>query len=346
MMRRRCGWFCWLALLLLLLPGCVSFDWALNPFGQGAGDPPALPPASSDTTPVVTGPDGAPAADSVYLRPLRPVDVFDPALTPEQRDLGRLRQEMDVMQETVLSMGERLKEMSLQAQYFGGVSYEASGEYGAALEVYKGILESPGESPYAADSCFRLGSIYKNRYNNYDEAVRYFKRLIADYPASPRVRSVYYELGETYGRTGDYESANVYFRRLVSGFPSADKAPDAQYEIAQNLARLNNQAGAVDACRQLLSRYPSSQVADDAQYKIGEYLRQLGRHQEALAAYQQVIDRWPRSGLASFAQFEIGQTQAQLGNNAAARAAFEQYLRRYPDAVYADRARMRLESLR
>lgn len=332
---------------LLLLSGCASFDWVLNPFGRGEGDPPALPPASSDTTPVVVE-DSTPAApaDSGYVRPLRPVDVMEQGLSPEQRDLNRLRQEMDVMQETVLSMGETLKELSLQAQYFGGVSYEASGEYGAALDVYKGILETPGESPYAADSCFRIGSINKNRYNNYDEAVRYFKRLIATYPASPRVRSAYYELGETYGRTGDYESANVYFRRLVSGFPNADKAPDAQYEIAQNLARLNNPAGAIDACRQLLTRYPASQVADDAQYKIGEYLRALGRHPEALAAYQQVIERWPRSGLASFAQFEIGQTQAQLGNTVAARAAFELYLRRYPDAVYADRARLRLEGLR
>ncbi|HNW92046.1 MAG TPA: tetratricopeptide repeat protein [bacterium] len=343
---------CWVlpAAVALMLPGCAAFDWARDPFGRGGAMPPDPPPASADTTPVVTealtAPVPLPAADTGYRRALQPVDVGEPVMTDGQRELQRLRQEMDVMQETVIGLGNKLQELSLQAQYFGGVSYEASGEFSAALEVYKGILEATGESPYAADACFRIGAICQNRYNNYDEAVRYFKRLIADYPASPRVRSAYYELGQTYNRTGDYESANVYYRRLVQGFPSADKAPDAQFEVAQNLARLNNLVGAIDACRQLLARYPSSQVADDAQYKIGEYLRSLGRNSEALNAYQQVIDRWPRSGLASFAQFEIGQTHAQLGNNAAARTAFETYLRRYPDAVYVERARTRLESLR
>ncbi len=338
---------CAAVLLALLGAGCVSFDWARDPFARpGEPDPP--PPVSSDTTPVVTEPEAPAAApaETAYVRPLRPLDAGDPALAPGEHELPRLRQEMDALQETVIGMTRKLQELQLQAQLFTGVAYEASGEFAAAVEVYKTILETTGENPYAADACFRLGSISKNRYNNYDDAVRYFKRLIAEYPASPRVRSAFFELGETYNRAGDYASANVYYRRLVQGFPSSDKAPDAQYEIAQNLARLGNRAGAIDACRALLARYPASQVADDAQYKIGEYLRVLGRTQEALAAYQQVIERWPRSGLASFAQFEIGQTHAQTGNTAAARAAFETYLRTYPDAVYVERVRARLESLR
>lgn len=351
------------ALGLLLSAGCRTTEWVsrnvsvANPVPSA--DEPVPPAAPVDTATVVAlATDGeaavpavAPVVDPVsetvvLTRLLRPMDVTNLNLTPEQREIQRLREEVTVMNEVVTSLTTKVEELQLQARFFSGASFEALGEYGEAIETYKKILETNPASPYAADSCFKIGSIYKNRLNDYDGAIRYFQRLISGYAGSPRLKSAYFALGEAYTAKGEYESANGYYRRLIANFPGSDKAAEAQYEVAQNLSRAGNLAGAIEECRALLSRYPNSQMADDAQYRIGEYHRAQRQWSEAIVAFQRVLEKYPRSGLAPFAQFEIGETYVELNNLPAARTAFETYLRKYPDAVYVERAKLRLDSLR
>ena len=148
------------------------------------------------------------------------------------------------------------------AQLRLGDSYFAQGRYDDALDAY-GAVASTGRD-YAL---FQQGETYALQ-DRFDEAIRTFDTLIADYPESRWRPEALYRRGGVYFQMQDYESARASYAQLLEAYPDHPRVPRTQYGIGDAYFNMGNLDAAVTAYRTVLEQYPNSNVFADAAASI------------------------------------------------------------------------------
>lgn len=75
-------------------------------------------------------------------------------------------------------------------------------------------------------------------------------------------------IGETYFAAKDYTNAVRYYQRVVSDYPSENKAPDALFKIAMAQERTGDLALARRTLQQVIERFPYSSPASSAKAEL------------------------------------------------------------------------------
>ena len=107
---------------------------------------------------------------------------------------------------------------------------------------------------------------------------------------------------------GEYENAIKYFEKLISVDDSHDLSDNAQYWIGEAYFALGQYDNAMGTFELVLT-YPQSNKNDYAQFKIGLCLLKLDKRTQASAAFQSFLDSYPDSELVS--RVESLQTRIQ-----------------------------------
>ncbi len=97
---------------------------------------------------------------------------------------------------------------------------------------------------------------------------------------------------------GEYENAIKYFEKLISVDDSHDLSDNAQYWIGESYFALGHYEDAMGTFELVLT-YPQSNKNDYAQFKIGLCLLKLNKRAQANAAFQSFLDSYPESELVS-----------------------------------------------
>ena len=116
-------------------------------------------------------------------------------------------------------------------------------------------------------------------------AIKKFKRVAGDYPASPWGVHALRELGSTYYKLGDYNNATVYLKQLI------EKSGMNEVESIRLLAKIYLQMGenekALDLVSNSITQTPTFNHLEMLKLK-GEALINLGRYQEAEKVFIQL----------------------------------------------------------
>ncbi len=178
------------------------------------------------------------------------------------------------------------------AQYYYARSYQESGEYHLAVGEYKRVVNNFPSSDLVDDAQYMIGLCYFQAapdnpgldQTDTEDAIRYLKNFINDYPYSPRKAEAEQTLaeaterivtkqlknGKQYYKLGYLKAARIYFEDLVTSYPKSDLAPEALYLLARIDERQEKYTDARDKLNNLINAFPDSEYAGKAKERLPE----------------------------------------------------------------------------
>jgi len=123
-----------------------------------------------------------------------------------------------------------------------------------------------------------------------------------------------------------YENARKYYRRIIDGFPQSEHLPAARIGLAESYFQEGGPANyilAVAQYREFLTLYPSHPKSDFAQYQSAEsYYRQKNKPDrdqtstmKALEEYQRLLDVYPSSPYVETARLRVANLRQHLARS-------------------------------
>ncbi len=161
-----------------------------------------------------------------------------------------------------------------------------------------------------ADRLLRASVYHFNR--DFEGARKHYQAVVENGASKPTTPNAVYQIGRGYYLQGNYDEALKYFQRVLREFSESSSARDALSFTAGAYNRLKRTDDAVAAYKQFISRYPDAPNPERAYINIIDALHEAGRHQEALDWVQQTRTRFAGqlgATLASFAQLRINLAQ-------------------------------------
>lgn len=98
--------------------------------------------------------------------------------------------DIETIKKTEEPVCEKVNNKAEEPRILPGQKYLSSGNFQEAVKEYRKVLSSPESKQLADEALFGMGLLYSHYENpdkDYQEASRYFDRLIREYPKSPLV---------------------------------------------------------------------------------------------------------------------------------------------------------------
>lgn len=113
-----------------------------------------------------------------------------------------------------------------------------SGQYQAAIDRFRGFLQTHPSSDYADNAQFWLAECYF-KLSDYEQAVVAFQEVVQEYPEGNKVPDALYrqgmallEIGKSTGNEAKYRpAAQQIFERLVTRHPDSERVPEARRQL-------------------------------------------------------------------------------------------------------------------
>ncbi|MCK5580366.1 MAG: tetratricopeptide repeat protein [Candidatus Omnitrophica bacterium] len=138
-------------------------------------------------------------------------------------------------------------EKRIPAQLLLGQCYFFKNQYLKAFDIFQSLEQS---SEFKDVTFFWLGETYFKG-SDYNNAKKYYKKIINLYPDSLYLPQTYYSLAWTFFEQGDYENATLYFLKLITKFPAHHLSEDATFKLAES----EHNAGEFERARNFFQKY-------------------------------------------------------------------------------------------
>ncbi|MFQ6039730.1 MAG: tetratricopeptide repeat protein [Candidatus Poribacteria bacterium] len=159
------------------------------------------------------------------------------------------------------------------------------GGYQRAAEILESLLPDTRDGAKKNRTLYILGNIFRKQ-NRWDKAIEYYRQVSEDYILSDYVKL---HTAESYQAKSDYQNAIVWYERFLADHPKHPKYSSAQYQLAMCYMEAKNYETALKIYLQLIDNRRSG-YARASRYQSGKAYEGLGQWQKAYLAYQQVID--------------------------------------------------------
>lgn len=168
-------------------------------------------------------------------------------------------------------------------------------------------------------------------HNRFDEAVKYFKTLVKNFPQTPHKEVVQLSILESYLGNQDFSSAEILAKKLLSDTlaPSFREAVitrlgEAIFRNAQLLALQNKNKEAGDEFFRMALEVPSAPFADRSLFNAGQAYEKIEDFPKAIRAYETLLASYPGSRFIPDVLANLGFLYAQTGNPIKAGERYEQ----------------------
>ena len=141
-----------------------------------------------------------------------------------------------------------------------------------------------------------LARLYEKN-GDYKKSLSKYKDLLdQNYPLKERVLFHYAYLNTL---VGDDDTAIKYFNKLLHDFPSSKSIPQAKYYLAQTNLRLKNLNQAISALKSLRSKFSNTQYGIAANYYLGEHEYNKKNYEKAISFWREYLKNSPDGRFAS-----------------------------------------------
>lgn len=193
----------------------------------------------------------------------------------------------------------------------------AGGDSASARPVRPPLVTIPLDTIEAriASAYSELGSLFLTGIGRNDSASFWFRRLLAEYPATPHTPRALYVLAQIAATDSlNRPESDSLLQRLADEHPGTEFGTAAARRLGvvvdadtDRVARETYQQGvdallggentrALSAFRSVVTGFPASPYAARAEYAVGWIFEQsLGKPDSALAVYRRVAERYPQS---------------------------------------------------
>ena len=126
-------------------------------------------------------------------------------------------------------------------EYFNAAEVERNAKnIKVSLENLEKLIEHYPDNTLAAQAQYRMGDIYMNDLNDFENAILSYQKVVDNYSSSSDASKAlfmigYYYANPTYGET-NLEKASSYYNLFLEKFPDHELAPSVKFEM-ENLGK-------------------------------------------------------------------------------------------------------------
>lgn len=208
------------------------------------------------------------------------------------------------------------------------------GAYEESIKAYLEFIETHKDGFQIDDAYFAITDIYDSKLFDFNKALEWYRRLIAEYPdgtftslANQRIKYISAYSDYDYKPLASFEriKAIEYARKkeileernrifgevesLINEYPDSNIAPVMQHWLA-NQYRLSDPDKAVKAYMTLRKNYGNHREAQESMLEIGETYYDAARYKESIVAFNEAINQLP--ALADTIKAQIARAERNL----------------------------------
>jgi len=190
----------------------------------------------------------------------------DPQLASLQASMTEMLERLDVMNDRITRL-EKASEERAQAPQQPSVAPAPSPARAAAGG---GATQKPAQTPLrSADiaQAYRNALTLYGK-SDYVRARAAFQQVFDADPSSELADNALFWIGGTYYQLGSYNDAIRYYKRVVDEYGDQNKAPDAMYMLALAYEKTSDLGLARTTLQQVIARYPYSAPASSAKSEL------------------------------------------------------------------------------
>lgn len=213
-----------------------------------------------------------------------------------------------------------------EAQFQVGQSYFNQGNLPAAVSQFKEFLKRYSENARATDARGMLETCYYRmgkESNNFD-------LLMREFPSSPLVADVYWELGSQAFGKKDYAQARLQFQKILLNFSSTSLANKAFFYQAECYYFQDQLDQAAPGYERFVRDFPTDPLAKSALFRLAVCRFKLEQYDQSVELFNEFLTTYPADPLARDAAANLPLCYLKLDRSKEAFDAFSRFLALYP----------------
>jgi len=228
--------------------------------------------------------------------------------------------------------------------------------------------KNPKNSPLATPQLQLDSGIRYFEKQQYKEAIKEFKKLLAHYADAKEAAEARYYIGRAYEGLKDLYAAFKEYQKVIDSYPQSARIKEIiqrQFDIGESFLSKTRQKflgvkvtdlvehPSLEIFKAVINNDPYSELAIKAQYKLGALLKELHRYEDAIAAFNKVVDNYPDSTWVEAAKFQSAQCTVLLSGgyqyDTSGREetikTYQDFVDKHPDVKLSEEARADIERL-
>lgn len=193
-----------------------------------------------------------------------------PSSTPPPQATAGVDPQYAALQASMTELLERLDVMNDRITKLEKASEERGAQAPAPVRTAPSPAASPHALPRSAEgvatSYRKALALYANQ--DWVRARAAFQQVFDGDPSGELADNALFWIGGTYFQAGAYNDAIRYYKRVVDEYPDQNKAPDAMYMLALAYEKTGDLALARTTLQQVIARYPYSAPASSAKSEL------------------------------------------------------------------------------
>lgn len=243
---------------------------------------------------------------------------------------GEFRQAIDEFQKVATQTEDKTVKVSALCQI--GDTYQDSGDYDKAIQIYDSILKDYPDSLYSDYVQYQLGLALLKTYN-YNGAITLFQTFKNNFPNSQLIDDAMYALGLSYLQKEDYNASHQVFAAFQEQFKSSNLRPQAMYLLGTSLYNLGRFSEAIEVFKNIIRNYNQNiDVVQKAEYEIADCFYQMGDEKEAMARFKALRSKYPDSKLTAEVMWWLGEYYYRHNDLNLARRYFSSLIKDFPQS--------------
>jgi TolA-binding protein len=199
---------------------------------------------------------------------------------------GQVTRALDVLDDFIRRFPASL--LVAAAQRWRGDLLLRSGDVSQALIAYQAALSQTHDDEQSEQLLLRLAEIYQSHYA-FEEAMTVWRRLLQDYPLSPRHTQVTLRLGAALVQQGAIAEAVARYRGLLATELPAAVRQQTQMQLAWAYLKGNEYDRARAIYRELIDAAPDTNTQQQARYWLGWILQRQGEFEASNTQWQALL---------------------------------------------------------
>ncbi|OPX25033.1 MAG: hypothetical protein B1H02_02270 [Candidatus Latescibacteria bacterium 4484_107] len=225
---------------------------------------------------------------------------------------------------------------NLKTHFENGQSFYAIGEYEYAIKEYAKIVKFHHKAvdvdqvrieisetltlPIQEAAWYQLGNSYKKS-GEYDKAIESYRNVLKGNVPEGFKATVQYQIADTRFAQEEYGKAAKEYGSFVAMFPSSNLVDKAYFYQGWSFFKNGEYDEAVSVLRSMLVQYPESKYAADAQFRIASCYFEQGKYEDTVKEAKLVLEQYPESASVANAEYLQANSYEKMG--------------RYDDAIIA-----------
>ncbi len=159
---------------------------------------------------------------------------------------------------------EILKEYVTAEKHFENLEFDKTEKY------LKKIIDENGGLNIAGNALYFLGDIYYYKYNDFEEADKYYSIFFSTYTNHPLKKNALYKSGEILRKLKRWKEAVVVYKQYIEKFKETPYVEDAYFFLGDCYYNMGRLKKAKNSFSLILGDYPDSKWTEVIYHKIQE----------------------------------------------------------------------------